>query len=210
MKTLKSSDTGLAASIRRKTDFLPTVFVSVEFDNAFVSRVAGCFKAMIIAAHNGGDRRWSDLICKLDRHGLFDLTVPNEIVLGPMEFHFKDAEGKSTTRVYEPTEPLSYGFERLRLEIDRSLVLNERYLEETSAILAYLFAWRLFVAPLQAHHFALIRVDTELLSAYLRLHHRGEVSPDSLSRFIIARTIDDLLNELPVLVAFDRAVRSTR
>ncbi len=209
MKTLKSSDAGLAGSVRRKTDFLPTVFVSVEFDNAFVSLVTGCFKAMIVAAHNGGDRTWNDLLCQLDRHGLFDLTVPNEIVLAPMEFHFKDAGGKSTTRVYEPTEPLSYGFERLRLEIDRSLLLNERHLEETSAILAYLFAWKLFVLPFQAHHFALVRVDAELLSSYLRLHHRGEVSPDSLSRFIIARTIDDLVKDLPVLVSFDRAVLST-
>lgn len=204
MKKLQSS--GFDGSIRRKTDFLPKVFVSVEFDNVFIPRLANCFEAMIVGADNGGDRAWSELISKLDRQGLFDLTVTNEIFLGPMQFDFEDAFGKPTTRVYERVEPLSYGFERVRLEIDRTRVSNDSYIGEASSILAYLFAWKLFVQPLKAHHVALIRLDTESLSAYLHRHHRGEVSPDSLSRFIITRTIADLLNELPVLVAFDRAV----
>lgn len=207
MKTLNPSDTGLAGTIRRKSDFLPRMFVSLEFDNAFIPLVVGCFKTMIVTAHNAGDRRWSDLICKLDRHALFDLTVPNEVVLAPMAFHFKDADGKPVTRVFERTEPLSYGFERVRLEIDRARISEDGYLEETSSILAYFFAWRLFTQPLKAHHVALVRIDAKSLSAYLDLHHRGEVSPDSLSRFIIERTVDALLNDLPALAAFDRAVR---
>ena len=207
MNTLNPSATGFAGIIRRKSDFLPKEFVSAEFDNAFIPLVARCFKTMIVKAHSAGDRRWSDLICKLERHALFDLTVPNEVVLGPMEFHYKDAAGQPVTRVFERTEPLSYGFERVRLEIDRTRVSDDRYLEETSSILAYLFAWRLFDRPLKAHHVALVRIDAESLSDYLHLHHRGEVSPDSLSRFIIARTVDALLSDLPALAAFDRALQ---
>ncbi|MDZ4837396.1 MAG: hypothetical protein SGJ27_26720 [Candidatus Melainabacteria bacterium] len=205
MKTLKSSDSGFAGSIRRKADFLPTVFVSVEFDNAFIPRLADCFGTMIVTANSKGDRAWADLIYKFDKHALFDLTVPNEIVLGRMEFQLPGADGKLTTRVYEP-EPLSFGFERVRIDIDRTRVDNESYRKEASSILAYLFAWRLFVEPLKPHHVALVRVDAVSLSEYLRLRHRGEVSPDSLSRFIIARTIDDLLNDSPLLADFDRAV----
>lgn len=203
MKTLKSPDSAFSGSIRRKPDFLPKVFVSNDFDNAYIPLLARCFEQMIVTAHNDSNRAWDDLLGKLEKHGLFDITIPNEIILGPMEFQLPDGAGGTETRVYERTEPLAFGFERVRLNIDRAQVASEAYRKESSAILAYLFAWRLFVQPLKPHHVALVRLDAVSLSEYLHSHHRGQVSVDSLARFIIARTIDDLLVNTNALANFD-------
>ncbi len=190
--------------IRRKPNFLPTVFVSAEFDNVFIPRVARCFETLITTAHHAGDESWHVLMATLDQHGLCELTVPNEMVLGLLEFQITGRDGQTTTRTYESTEPYSYGFDKMRIEIDRASVESDVRLREASSILAFLFCWMLFSTPMQAQDFALVRLDSASLSDYLRSHHRGEVSPAALSTFILARTIDDLIANSPAFAEFDR------
>jgi hypothetical protein len=139
-----------------------------------------------------------------EKHGLFQLSVPKEIFLPRMEFRLPDGKGGFETRVYERKEPLAFGFEHVRLDLDRKRIGEPSYLSDESAIRAYLFAWRLFGKPLEGKDVVLSRLDARALDKYLVSHHRGEVSADSLSKFLIARVIDPDVEHLPAFALFDR------
>jgi hypothetical protein len=204
-------------TVRRKADFLPTVFVSEKFDNAFLTQLSLCFKALIMRADRDGDASWQRLIERLRVHGLFELKVPQELVLNPLEIEVPRKGGEKQVVSYTSTEPLSFGFDTLALDLDRARVSDSVYLSEVASIYAYLFTWRLFASPavssadsksdnpnpLAAATVVVLHVDSAALGEYLRTHHRGEVSAASLTKFLIGRKIEPLLNELSIFRAFD-------
>jgi len=190
-------------TVRRKADFLPTVFVSSAFDEAFLPRLVHCFRAVIERANGEGDKAWAALIDTFEKHGLMELKVPQELILNPMEFSYTTRDGETHSVSYKSDKPMAYGFEHVNLKIERERIDDAAYLAEVSAISAYLFAWRLFRKPLEAQDIALTRVDATALSDYLRLHHRGEVSAESLTKFLISRVIEEHIDDLPGFEAFD-------
>lgn len=204
-------------TVRRKADFLPTVFVSEKFDNAFLTRLSICFKTLIVRADGDGDASWRRLIELLRVHGLFELKVPQELLLNPLHIEVPRKNGEKEVVSYTSTEPLSFGFDTVSLDLDRARVSDSVYLSEVASIYAYLFTWRLFAAPavssadsksentnpLAAATVVVLHIDSAALGEYLRTHHRGEVAAASLTKFLIGRKIEPLLDELPIFSAFD-------
>jgi len=217
-----NSETTELGTVRRKTNFLPTVFMSTEFDKIFLARLIVCFENIITRADRDGDAAWRKLMNALDVHGLTELKVPHELILNPLRIEVTRRDGEKDVLRYSSDQPMPFGFETLRLDVDRSRIASKEYLAETSAICAYLFTWRLFAdasgkgtsedgktarsaAP---ETIAIQHIDSSSLDDYLRRHHRGEVSAASLSRFLIGRKIEPLIDDLPQLRAFDEIGRS--
>jgi hypothetical protein len=190
-------------TVRRKANFLPTVLVSPELDSAILSRLSGCFATIIRQAHRQGDAAWKTQVDTFEKHGLFELKVPQELILNPINFEFTRKDGEKRVVNYTSSTPISYGFETLRLDLDRARVSDEKYLAETAAICAYLFTWRLVKQPVEPESIVLHRLDAASLSEYLHKHHRGEVSLSSIAKFLIGRAIAPLLDEIPALRRFE-------
>lgn len=204
-------------TVRRKANFLPTVFVSNEFDSAFIARLASCFKTLIVCADRDGDASWQKLNETLRAHGLLEVKVPQELLLNPLHIEVPRKDGEKEVLSYTSSEPLSFGFETLSLDLDRARVSEQVYLAEVASIYAYLFVWTIFGQSAysgaerngaSANTFAAATVvvphiDSAALGDYLRSHHRGEVSAASLTKFLIGRTIEPMLDELPVFRGFD-------
>ena len=203
-------------TVRRKANFLPTVFVSNEFDSVFISRLALCFKTLIVRADCDGDAAWHRLNESLRVHGLLELKVPHELLLDPLNIEVSRAGGKTEVLSYTSSEPLPFGFETLSLDLDRERVSDSAYASEVASICAYLLTWRLFTRTsepaaeakdgansLAAATVVVPHIDSASLSEYLRTHHRGEVTAASLTKFLIGRKIEPLLDELPIFRAFD-------
>lgn len=234
-------------TVRRKPNFLPSVFVNGAFDALFLSKLANCFETLIIRADREGDTRWEKLTEHFRVHGLTELKVPQELILDPIHIEIDTRDGGKRSLSYTSKAPLSYGFETLRLDVERTRVSDCEYRAQAAAILAYMFAWRLFpeaakasptadisvggsdgssamsqaaadslgmaiVSPgnqgvVSSEALVLLRLDATALNDYLRKHHRGQVSSASLTQFLIGRTIQPLVDDLPALRMFDDIIK---
>lgn len=217
-----NSKTTELGTVRRKANFLPTVFMSTELDKIFLARLMICFESIIAQANCEGDAVWQRLTNALEVHGLTELKVPHELTLNPLNIEITRRDGERDVLRYSSDQPMPFGFETLRLEVDRSRISNKEYLAETSAICAYMFTWRLFADAsgkgtsedgnayrgATVETIAIQHIDSQSLNDFLRKHHRGEVSAASLSKFLIGRKIEPLINDLPPLRAFDEIGRS--
>lgn len=233
-------------TVRRKPNFLPSVFVNGAFDVLFLSKLANCFETLIIRADREGDTRWEKLTEHFRVHGLMELKVPQELILNPIHIEVDTRDGGKRSLSYTSKAPLSYGFETLNLDVDRARVSDSEYRAQAAAILAYMFAWRLFpevkpgstadasigdsngsisasqapadsigmaIVPsgnqgvVSSETLVLLRLDATALGDYLRKHHRGQVSSASLTQFLIERTIQPLVDDLPALRMFDDIIK---
>lgn len=174
---------------RRKADFLPRSFVSAEFDAAILKLLIHCFKTMLITAHRRGDAAWNVLVEMLYKHELLVVKVPQEVDFPSIAIA---VPGRDETLTSE-ARTLSYGFEHFQIEMDRKRLDKPAYLTETASVLAYMFCWRLFTRPLEGMHIALFHLDAHGLHEFMRLHHRAELNLDTLSKFLIARVVEQEL-----------------
>lgn len=200
----KSTEPASLGTIRRKPDFLPKVFVSPAVDALLMPRLVNCFETILREANRKGGRSLDQLFDMFRKHGLFELKIPLQMLVNPMTFTVPDGKGKTKTVVYESAEPWSYGFEHVELPLDRARLSESTYIEESAAIYAYLFAWRLFAKTVSPEDLVMAKLDARALYEYMHSHHRGQVSTQTLSRFLIGRALQDDIDRLPVLKEFDR------
>lgn len=197
--------------IRFKPDFLPTSFVSEEFDGPFLSALARAFGDILERRAGDNKIQWEHFTSTLRKHGLLALRVPREFT--PEDIHIeipqKDGSVRHFTHVWK--EPLHFGFEYLDLPIERSRLAEKEYIDETARILAYLFAWRLFAGGSDPQDVLIItNLDSVALDLYLRDKHAGEVSSRSLRLFLLERAVFAELESSDAFECFDRLKDSFR
>lgn len=195
--------------IRFKPDFLPTSFVSEEFDGLFLSALTRSFGGILERRAVNNKMEWEHFTSTLRKHGLLALKVPTEFT--PEDIHIeileKDGSVRHLTHVWK--EPLPFGFEHLDLPIEHSRLAESGYIDETARILAYLFAWRLFAGGFDPQDVLIIaNLDSVALDLYMRDKHAGEVSSRSLRLFLLERAVFAELESSDAFECFDRLKES--
>lgn len=207
MSETNATPSVLPGTVRVKENFLPSVFVTPEFDQMFFPRLVQYFRSMIESADRDGDKAWASLMNTLERYGLFEVSAPQELVLDEIRLSVTGRGDLS----YRSEKPIDFGFKRVNLQIERARLSEGNYLTETAGIAAYTFAWRLFQAGYDAKDLVVLaHLDAALLSDFMREHHRGQLSAGALSLFLMARVIDEQIDELPLFAGFDSLIKRQR
>lgn len=180
--------------IRQKADFLPDTFISREFDTQFLAALTSGFESLLSRYYAKGTvHSFQETITK---HGLLEINVPLELILGRIELEIQTSGGIET-RVFERSEPISCGFRNIRFKIEWSRIGDDNYRSETASVLAYMLAWRKLAKEAKSHELIVIAtIDAIALDKYLRTKHRGQVSAHSLSEFLLERIVNDEINRL--------------
>lgn len=191
--------------IRFKPDFLPTVFVSEEFDGLFLSALAHAFREILQRRATNNEMEWEQFTSTLSKHGLLVLKIPTEFTPENIRIEFSEKDGSKRQHTHVWKEPLPFGFEYLPLPIERSRMGDRKYIDEIAGILAYLFAWRLFAGGFDHQDVLIIpNLDSFALDRFLKDVHAGEVSSRSLRRFLLERAVFAELDRSPALACLDR------
>lgn len=207
---MKSSDPNFKISLpdmnsvhsRIEVD-LPTRFVSDDFDSHFMSLISSCLVSILKDADAKGQRVWEMRSAALKKLGLTELNLPRFKDIGPIEVTTTGADGQPSTRVVK-MKPFPDGYQRLSTAIERSTVADANRLAESCQIMAYLFCYRILPAKSQASYPALMRLNSNILADYMEKHHRGQFDAESLARFVMSRSIDEMTADLDALKGFDR------
>jgi|GEM_PF-1160356 len=189
---------------------LPKTFLSPAFDEEFIAVAARCFEQMLRQAASRGQSYWRHKTSRIDSLGLTELKIARVRDVGPVEIVTSSDDGSSSSRLVD-LGPLNDGYERLVFRLDREVLDSEGEFRELCGILAYMLCLRIFrdaeKDSSRALNPVLLKLTPEILGEYVDRHHGGELGADSLSRFIILKTLEVEIDALPVWRIFDRGGR---
>lgn len=204
--------------VTRKWNF-PRMFITDSLDARIIGSFANAFHELIFQA-NMDDKSWERRMKTFSKHGLLDLAIPLTAKIGPFEFDVPDGDGGTTRIVKEFDEPISWGFEKHRIEINRGELEDPSYMEECASILAYMFVWRMLKEiaenPNQYQEPVVLfgvsngklplldKLCSSALGEFLDKFHRGQSNPKVLAEFLIRRSIEASVDDLPAFEIFDR------
>jgi hypothetical protein len=203
MKTESSFRTAHA-----RQDFLPKLFVNAEFDKLLLTVFSRAFNDALIKRAAQSPNRWNYFLATLKKHGLLELRIPFDLSLEDISIEIVDKDGSRRQHTHKWESPVPFGFRTLPLPIDRERLLEPSHAETVSAILAYLFCWKLNSTGFDRQDVLLLtNLNAEILDFYLSSRQAAEVSSTSLRLFILEREIYSLIDKLEFLKSiFSQAV----
>lgn len=207
---MPTSNSDLSMVVTRQWD-LPESFLTADLDAQILDAFATAFHDLLLLA-NLDDKAWKRRLETFRKHGLLELAIPLEATLGPIELNLPQADGSVKTVVRELDKPISYGFDKRTITIDRDRIEEPTYLEEVASILAYMFVWRLSQAGntelLFGHSAGKVVLVKNLCSRafgkFLDDHHRGQSNAPTLAKFLISQSLEDSVDNLDAFRGFDQ------
>jgi len=139
----------------------------------------------------------------LEKHSLLEVRVPLELIFGRLEVEFRSTGGTTNRRVIEVSEPISCGFQNVRLPIEWPKTGEEAYRNQTAAMLAYMLAWRLSAHGAQLHDLIVLdHIDEVTLEEHLSSCPRGKISVRSLANSVVERIVKSEMEGLSVSIFY--------
>ncbi len=187
-----------------KTDHLPSVFVSEEYDATLLTLVVGLLNELLLCASQTGKVKWSQLMADLQRLGITEIKLPRQQDMGVFLVRTISPDQPDWQRPGQerriPIGATTIGFTKLSIKVERTWINDEhnhpggnRPLQEALAIMAYLFCLQVLPGATASQRAVFLRLDSTSLTYLLDRAKVPRLNAQTLTKAILRSHIRSLI-----------------